>query len=79
MIVSLPGELLNFGHIVLIFFAFLFRTNFLIFDFLFRFFHNQRSKESLLLHTAEDLEAYANAWADKFVDASLRPHLAFCL
>jgi hypothetical protein len=25
---------------------------------------------------AEDLEAYANVWADKFVDTNLRPHLA---
>ncbi|CAM6074878.1 unnamed protein product [Sphagnum tenellum] len=41
-----------------------------------RFFHSQRSKESLLAHTAEDLEAYGNAWADKFVDTNLRPHLA---
>ncbi len=28
------------------------------------------------MHTAEDLEAYGNAWADKFVDTNLRPHLA---
>jgi len=28
------------------------------------------------VHTAEDLEAYANVWADKFVDANLCPHLA---
>ncbi len=28
------------------------------------------------MHTAEDLEAYANAWADKFVDTNLHPHLA---
>jgi len=33
MIVSLLGELLNFGHIVLIFLVFFFRTNLLIFDF----------------------------------------------
>jgi hypothetical protein len=48
------------------------------FDFpsFFRFFHNQRSKESLLAHTAEDLEAYGNAWADKFVDTNLRSCLA---
>jgi hypothetical protein len=42
----------------------------------FRFFHNQRSKESLIAHTAEDLEANANAWADKFINTNLRPHLA---
>jgi hypothetical protein len=48
------------------------------FDFrsFFRFFHNQRSKESLLTHSTEDLEAYANAWANKFVDINLRRHLA---
>ncbi|CAK9278607.1 unnamed protein product [Sphagnum jensenii] len=47
-----------------------------------RFYYNncvpasQRSKESLLAHTTEDLKAYTNAWADKFVDTNLRPHLA---
>jgi hypothetical protein len=48
------------------------------FDFLsfFKFFHSQRSKESLLSHKAKDLEAYANVWADKFVNTNLRPHLA---
>jgi hypothetical protein len=48
------------------------------FDFrsFFKFFHNQWSKESLLVHTVKDLEAYANAWVDKFVDTNLRPHLA---
>ncbi len=42
----------------------------------FKYFHNQRNKESLLAHTAEDLEAYVNAWANKFVDTNLCPHLA---
>lgn len=28
---------------------------------------------------AKDLKAYVNAWADKFVDTNLRPHLAFWL
>ncbi len=28
------------------------------------------------MHMAKDLKAYANVWADKFVDTNLRPHLA---
>ncbi len=77
-IVSLPGELLNLGRTVIIFLAFSLEQTFWFQSF-FKFFHNQRSKEFLLTHTTEDLEAYANAWANKFVDTNLRPHLAFWL
>jgi hypothetical protein len=43
----------------------------LIFDLSLGSSHNQRNKESLLIHMVEDLEAYTNTWANKFVNANL--------
>jgi hypothetical protein len=60
---------------VLFSFSWLFLSNELLdFRSFFRFFHNQWSKESLFAHMVEDLKAYANVWANKFVDTNLRPH-----
>ncbi len=73
---SLLGELVNPRCTLFIFLVFFLSNKPFDFRSFFRFFHNQRSKESLLTHMVKDLEAYANAWADKFVDANLQPHLA---
>ncbi len=71
MIMSLPSEPINLGHTILIFLAFSPRVSFLIFDLSLGSSHNQRNKESLLIHMVEDLEAYTNTWANKFVNANL--------
>jgi hypothetical protein len=76
MIVSLLGQPVNPAHTPLILWVFSPQASFFHFSSFFKFFHNQQSKESIFTHTVEDLEACANAWADKFVDANLRPHLA---
>ncbi len=73
---SLPGQPINLGRTFLISLVFSPLTSLFHFGSFFRFFHNQQSKESLFAHMAKNLEAFANTWADKFVDTNLRPHLA---
>jgi len=75
-IVSLPSQPINLGRTCIISLVFSLLASLFHFRSFFRFLHNQRNKESFFDHTAEDLEAFTNAWADKFVNANLRPHLA---
>ncbi len=59
-IVYLPSQPINPGHTFLISLTFSLPVNLFHFQSFFKFFNSQWSKESLLVHMAKDLEAFAS-------------------